>query len=327
MHAKRKLPSLASGQHGCSLRYVLARLRRVARSNATQNLILAEYAVKYVEAIMSQGLGAFNRPESVMHRVLPTMGPYPRVEEGPSPKPHFFQFWDTEWESKQQEERNLQQDWKLELAKKRYFKKIEITNKREEQRQEVLKIIRSEEGSREERAILVAGLVEQNKVGNCGEQSYVAFKYLVTKQAPGLEIVDIEGGNHVFVAIGMEATTPEKSTGTFIIPPKWGPAAVVCDPWRHEWFRVESVFDWQAKMKRIIAETKELPPEWIDKKVAEREDNKRGYAESMKKVWTFTRKAYLAHPTTALVQLACGTGNPLKTLQDMRAPHYRGEVL
>ncbi|WP_160110140.1 hypothetical protein [Caballeronia choica] len=35
-------------------------------------------------------------------------------------------------------------------------------------------------------AILIGSKVEQSGIGNCGEQSYVAFKYLVTQGAPGL---------------------------------------------------------------------------------------------------------------------------------------------
>ena len=35
-------------------------------------------------------------------------------------------------------------------------------------------------------AILIGSKVEQSGIGNCGEQSYVAFKYLMTQGAPGL---------------------------------------------------------------------------------------------------------------------------------------------
>lgn len=67
----------------------------------------------------------------------------------------------------------------------------------------------------------------KHKAGNCEEQAAVAFNYLRGKVSP-LELVNAVddealGINHQFVVIGREG----KSTD----PTKFGPNAVICDPW------------------------------------------------------------------------------------------------
>jgi hypothetical protein len=156
--------------------------------------------------------------------------------------------------------------WQSELPKQIDAKREAVKKAREEQQRTDLDY--SGLGlSDEQRAIMVGAEVEKSGLGNCGEQARVAFKYLITKGAGGLAIVDwgkIEGkengasGNHTFVVIGMNVATPQVSLASLGTPPQWGPDAVVCDPWYQEWFAVcdpQNAHQWTAKMSRILSET------------------------------------------------------------------------
>lgn len=296
-------------------------------TNLTQNLILAEYAVKYVAAIMSKGLGPFNRPESVVHRVLPKMPPVPKPSQG-------------------NEDDNLanrlmvglsefvvgspKQQWAKTLTDARLDKKREIEKARnwqnENDLQPVFKVKNLDEA---EKAILVGSMVEMSGLGNCGEQSYVAFKYLVTKGAPGLAIVDWgersnhvanqKTGNHMFVVIGMDTDVPKVTRASLVFPPNWGENAVVCDPWYHDWFKVTSVKDWQSRMKRILGETTGIAPNdsRLNLKSARDEGKTKEYAKAVTENWNFNRVVFLPHGKPGLVKLACTTGNELRTLRQM----------
>jgi hypothetical protein len=315
-------------------------------NNVTQNLILAEYAVSYVETIMSKGPGAFNRPDSVAHRVLPGM-PYPRPKQGPQPRPEQGLFaslgsylFDSQWVADQKAKLEAQKQWPAELNAALSAKKKQIEQERDDQKVRLLKVA-EQSSDPAVNAICVGSLVELSGLGNCGEQSYVAFKYLVTKGAPGLAIVDwdemarwkgegkVPTGNHTFVVIGMDPTVPEVTEGSLMIPPAWGENAVVCDPWYHEWFKVESLEDWQRRMKRILGETRNIAPDqpWLNKTVAASQGMTAPYAKTVMQNWKFKRLVYLAHRNPDLVMLACGIGNELRELRNMRASHYRGHRL
>jgi hypothetical protein len=286
-------------------------------ANSKYNLILAEYAVEYVQTIMSKGLGPDNRMESVVHKLTV---PVPPVEEGPSPQRGWGleQVFGTEWEKRRDAQVAARNDWPRHLAEK----KSEIVAAVARQRSDFAPLGKElftgkTDGLwRENAAVQLGAIVEKSGLGNCGEQSCVAFKYLITRGAPGLAIVNWEGGNHTFVVIGMDPNVPKVSTGTLTIAPVWGPDAVVCDPWYHEWFAVESIADWQSKMKRIFADANARPLALTEGKAAAAAGTKQEYAKGLIKRWKFDRLAYLRHGDTALTQLACG-------LEPMRASAKR----
>lgn len=318
-------------------------------TNLTQNLILAEYAVKYVETIMSKGPGAYNRPESVVHRLPAEMRspPPPRPLHGPDLPPQQGLFGtigrflgDSAWVAAQKARTRDYQEWLAKRDDALRGKTAEIRKEREDQ-QAKLRITVDQGGDSARNAILCASLVERTGLGNCGEQSYVAFKYLVTKGAPGLAIMDWDSmlnspkgadkltGNHTFVVIGMDATAPDLTHGSLLAPPAWGENAVVCDPWYHEWFKVESVNDWQSRMKRILSETLGLPAGALDRAKANEggTEQTKYYAQNLVKTWRFKRLAFLPHGNADLTRLACMIGNQLPTLHERRAPHFRGAAL
>jgi hypothetical protein len=105
----------------------------------------------------------------------------------------------------------------------------------------------------------------------------------------------------------MEGNVPDVSKGSLMIPPNWGPDAVVCDPWYHEWFAVEALTDWQTKMKRILidASTKKPAAKAVEKSAAIAEHNEQEFAKIMLRTNTFDRVAYLPHGDPGLMKLAC----------------------
>jgi hypothetical protein len=144
----------------------------------------------------------------------------------------------------------------------------------------------------------LADIIKKSKLGNCGEQSCLAFKYLITRGAPGLGIIEWVSGNHTFVVLGMQASVAKESSGSFATAPEWGPDAVVCDPWYHEWFAVSSASDWKTKMKRIAADAQRLSVSDVNA------------MEST--AWRFVRLAYLAHGDPEITRAACGA-KPART--------------
>ena len=308
-------------------------------ASLTQNLILAEYAVKYVEAIMSKGPGPANRPESVVHRVLrdPDMPPVPK----PLPGSEDATSWSglKAWMSERMYG-SPQEQWARNLQERQANKTKEIEKAVNVQRDLIKTSISNKADlDTEQKAILVGATVELSGLGNCGEQSRVAFKYLVTKGAPGLAIVNwgkisrlsnqenALSGNHTFVVIGMDPNVPNVTEASLVFPPKWGENAVVCDPWYHDWLKVTSVNDWQSRMKRILGETRNIAPDqpWLNRDVAHQRGKatEKEYAKSMADNWRFERQAFLPHGKPDLVKLACESGNQLRTLRQMGTANWR----
>lgn len=104
-----------------------------------------------------------------------------------------------------------------------------------------------------DRILGVADTVESSGIGNCGEQSCVAFKYLWNRRNPSKNFVMVNlGRNHTCIVVG--ATQSQVDGWSFVgMPPAWPADAVVCDPWFYEWFEVSS--DWTRKVRQILAET------------------------------------------------------------------------
>lgn len=69
--------------------------------------------------------------------------------------------------------------------------------------------------------------LEENKIGNCAEFSYITLKNLVMRNDYKIygEVYYIENGDHSFLVIGRDPkSSPFK-------PETWGPNAVICDAW------------------------------------------------------------------------------------------------
>lgn len=79
----------------------------------------------------------------------------------------------------------------------------------------------------------LAKFARKHGCGNCGEQSAVAFMYLYQMKIRPLDRMSLgpkvkgNGVDHAFVVIGRAGT----KTGKLTDWDKWGPKAVVCDPW------------------------------------------------------------------------------------------------
>lgn len=108
-----------------------------------------------------------------------------------------------------------------------------------------------------QRIIADAQRIEQSGIGNCGEQSAVAFRYLcnVKPYADTFCYINLQR-NHSCIVIGASQAQIHGTAPLGIAPP-WPQAAVICDPWFNEWFRVDR--DWTRKVRSILRETE---PGW-----------------------------------------------------------------
>lgn len=105
------------------------------------------------------------------------------------------------------------------------------------------------------RQIWRGGFAERYRIGNCGELSDVAFRWLVEEQgAPGVARYSLALNNesiHAFVMIGIPISPPKVSVLKLEIPPAgWLPNCAWCDPWRREWFFIKD--DWERNARMIL---------------------------------------------------------------------------
>jgi hypothetical protein len=216
-------------------------------STLRYNLRLAEYAVHHVRAIMGEGIGPANRKEFVVRKMLREQL-LPPLPPAPGPQPAFDTFSpiasykvQREWSGKAEARGNV-------IARREQLIEAESKSRAtalEQQRKELAVFSKplgdptSRALERTFAAIQMDIMIENTKFGNCGEQSCVAFKYLIARGATNVAVVDWKSANHTFVVVGMEAYVPETSQGSNNVAPDWGPDAVVCDPWYHEWFAVQ----------------------------------------------------------------------------------------
>lgn len=74
---------------------------------------------------------------------------------------------------------------------------------------------------------LSAGAAESTGCGNCGEQSALAFSYLLDRGVHPIDWMALQPpGDHAFVVIGRPRNSNETE------PVTWGASAIVCDPWK-----------------------------------------------------------------------------------------------
>jgi hypothetical protein len=79
--------------------------------------------------------------------------------------------------------------------------------------------------SRENFVRIKAQGAREARCGNCGEQSAVAFVFLLDKGVRPVEWFKFSDIDHAFVVIGRLENSKEND------PYDWGPNAVICDPW------------------------------------------------------------------------------------------------
>jgi hypothetical protein len=84
------------------------------------------------------------------------------------------------------------------------------------------------------------------KCGNCGEQSALAFMYLLNKGVSPLDIMCVVGRDHNYVVIGRENEDEGEGFG----PINWGANAVICDPWYGKFYRAGDM-SWQLGTKKL----------------------------------------------------------------------------
>lgn len=293
-------------------------------SSVQFNLALAQAAVFHVNAIMAKGPGPANRPEYVRRHVSLT----PRVE-GPDPRPAPAGFGArvTPWQQNKLDEQRARARYDADVAV--YGESLQnLVNQQRTSLATDMAIVGDSTplfgtalALRAEAAIRIANHIERTALGNCGEQSYVAFKYLIKRGASGLAIVNWSLSNHMFVVIGMEPKliTPSKTFATLNEPPKWGPNAVVCDPWYNEWFSIHAKLEgaapannpagnleWHRKMKRILGETVPSTIPKLDKLAADRDgpEAQAAYAAGMKGTLEFATAIYVENSRKTFQDLA-----------------------
>ena len=178
------------------------------------NLLLAQAAVFYTEAKMTKG--ASNRPIDLTHARM-------RWEEWPGRRPSSPE-----------------------------LKLTSVTAQRA-QIKPIMSEVLTGGITNVDSALQIATLVEGSGIGNCGEQSMVAFKYLWEKtKTLSFSICSLDKGNHEFVIIGINSSD---IAGVHPInqAPAWHNDVVVCDPWYNEWFAVAT--DWPRKLRSILNTT------------------------------------------------------------------------
>ena len=176
------------------------------------NLIYAEAAVKYADEIL-RGRSS-NRPDDLVFGLQKQLGSKAVADMAKNDKLLF----QTTMENADKDTKQKIVEWEV-AARSRYDVK----------------------------ALLV------HRVGNCWGHSLLAAYYLQSKRIPSF-IAETQGEevDHVFVLIGLEPSKKslEIRVPTKTVPTDFPPEAVVCDPWYHEWFSVQS--EWPRKMGSIF---------------------------------------------------------------------------
>lgn len=89
----------------------------------------------------------------------------------------------------------------------------------------------------------VSIVAKKHKIGNCDEQTSVAYTYLKNeKNLRKVVRLSLVKGDHAFVVIGMNPLGDVKDPAT------WGQNAVVCEPWGKRYFPAVQLFDQLNKL-------------------------------------------------------------------------------
>jgi hypothetical protein len=94
---------------------------------------------------------------------------------------------------------------------------------------------------------MIAATAENVGCGNCGEQSATAFVYLLDKGVRPLDWMALESpGDHAFVVLSRASGSDDHDPST------WGPAAMVCDPWKGRVYAPNLLVKmWHHKPRRL----------------------------------------------------------------------------
>ena len=107
----------------------------------------------------------------------------------------------------------------------------------------------------EDRIRFDAELVEKFGLGNCGEQACVAFKWLREFPIGGLVYVTLLGGNHSFVVLRAGPAARENDVfRTDKAKMRFGPNAIVCDPWLGGGACFKVADQWDDRVRQMIRE-------------------------------------------------------------------------
>ena len=87
------------------------------------------------------------------------------------------------------------------------------------------------------------------RCGNCGEQAAVAFVMLIDRGVEPLDLMECTSTDHSFVVIGRR----ENSDPTGYDAMKWGPDAVICDPWMDDAYPCPLMFVKMADLVKVFA--------------------------------------------------------------------------
>jgi hypothetical protein len=87
-----------------------------------------------------------------------------------------------------------------------------------------------------------AAIAQLYGCGNCAEQSAIAFRFLDQHRIKPLDYMQRANGDHAFVVIGRAAGSDEAEYSA-----AWGPAAVVCDPWKGEAYEASEINERQDR--------------------------------------------------------------------------------
>ena len=104
--------------------------------------------------------------------------------------------------------------------------------------------------------IRVAALwAEQSGCGNCGEQSAVAYQWLLRQGVAPVEYMNFKPPkDHAFVVLGRQPGSDVARPAT------WGPAAVVCDPWTNKSYLASQLHqEWPGGIPKLV-EPAPAPP-------------------------------------------------------------------
>lgn len=101
----------------------------------------------------------------------------------------------------------------------------------------------------------LARVAGKNGCGNCGEQSAMAFVYLLNGETRPIDWMCLEKGDHwfkfmegdhAFVVVGRSAFSNDDDPAT------WGPEAIVCDAWHEDIYPPNKLIPlWKHKPKLI----------------------------------------------------------------------------
>jgi hypothetical protein len=185
------------------------------------NLLLAELAVKYTQEKMLKG--ASNKPEDLAHSSM----------------------------------RHASQNFVMRALTQPDLNTSSVT----EQRKAMSGMLEDKDLTDHERVLLAGETIEASGLGNCGEQSSLAYRWLYHRKDADLFVLAKLGKNHEFIIIGA-SSDQVKGCHAVSAAPNWPADAVICDPWYYEWFAVAS--SWTAKVRQILNRTE---PGWVHVRV------------------------------------------------------------